>query len=88
MDTKKKVIGLTLATAAALAFATAPVTSTVALAAAKKAPCYSVNSCKGHSECKTATSECKGLNSCKGKGYMMKTAKQCKKMGGSTKAPE
>ncbi|EKD54907.1 MAG: hypothetical protein ACD_60C00035G0007 [uncultured bacterium] len=86
MERKKKVIGFTLATAAAIAFATAPVTSTVVLAA-KKVPCYGVNSCKGHSECKTATSDCKGHNSCKGKGYVMKTPKRCKKMGGTVEAP-
>lgn len=87
MATKSKVVGFTLATAAAIAFVTAPVTSTVAFAAAKKAPCYGVNSCKGKSQCKTATSACKGHNSCKGKGYVMKTTKQCKKMGGSTEEP-
>ena len=86
MRSKKKVLGLTIATAAAIAFATAPLTSTVTYAA-KKAPCYGVNACKGKSECKTATSDCKGKNDCKGKGYLMKTASQCKKMGGNVEEP-
>jgi uncharacterized membrane protein len=83
MDSKKKILGFTIATAAALAFAMAPVAS--AVAATHKVPCYGVNSCKGKSECKTANSSCKGTNSCKGQGVMMKSAKQCKKMGGSEK---
>lgn len=79
----KKTIGLTVAAAAAIAFATAPVTSNVAHAHGKKVACYGTNSCKGKSACKTAQSECKGHNSCKGKGVVKKTAAQCKKMGGS-----
>ena len=86
MGNKKKMLGLTIATAAALAFATAPLTSTMAQAATK-VHCYGVNACKGKSQCKTATSECKGQNDCKGKGYLMKTAKQCKKLGGSVEEP-
>ncbi|EKD72960.1 MAG: hypothetical protein ACD_45C00499G0001 [uncultured bacterium] len=87
MGNKKKMLGLTIATAAAIAFATAPITSTVAEAAAKKVHCYGVNACKGQSTCKTATSACKGQNDCKGQGYLMKTAKQCKKLGGSVEEP-
>ena len=49
----KKLIGTALAAAAALAFVTAPFTSTVASAHAK-VKCYGVNSCKGKSQCKTA----------------------------------
>jgi len=87
MGNKKKMLGLTIATAAAIAFATAPITSTVSEAAAKKVHCYGVNSCKGKSACKTATSDCKGHNDCKSKGYLMKTAKKCKKLGGSVEEP-
>ena len=87
MNSKKKRLGLTIATAAAIAFATAPITSTMAQAATKKVNCYGVNACKGKSQCKTATSDCKGHNNCKGKGYLMKTAKQCKKLGGSVEEP-
>ena len=86
MGNKKKVLGLTIATAAALAFATAPLTSTMAQAATK-VHCYGVNACKGQSACKTATSACNGKNSCKGQGYLMKTASQCKKLGGSLEEP-
>lgn len=85
MSSKTKTLGLTIAAAAAIAFATAPITSNIAQAAAKKVPCYGVNSCKGKSTCKTATSDCKGYNDCKGKGMVMKTASQCKKLGGSLK---
>jgi hypothetical protein len=42
-----------------------------------KIKCEGVNSCKGHSDCKTATSECAGKNSCKGKGYLKLTAEEC-----------
>ena len=45
--------------------------------------CAGVNSCKGHSECKTATSECKGENGCKGEGWVTKkTAAECTAAGG------
>ena len=84
MSNKQKTFGLTIAAAAAIAFATAPVMSNVAYAAAK-APCYGVNSCKGQSTCKTANNDCKGHNACKGQGMVMKTASQCKKMGGNLK---
>ena len=87
MRSKKKVLGFTIATAAAIAFATAPITSTLAQAAGKKVHCYGINACKGKSTCQTATSACKGKNDCKGKGYVMKTAKQCKKLGGSVEEP-
>ena len=83
----KKSLGAAIATAAALAFVTAPLTSTVASAASSKVGCYGVNSCKGKSACKTAKNECKGMNSCKGQGLVMKTAKQCAKLGGTTEEP-
>ena len=85
MDSKKKILGLTIATAAAVSFAMAPITS--AFASTHKVPCYGVNSCKGKSACKTAKSSCKGQNSCKGQGFLMKTEKQCNKLGGSTEEP-
>jgi hypothetical protein len=45
--------------------------------------CAGVNSCKGESECKTATSECKGLNHCKGEGWVTKkSAAECEAAGG------
>lgn len=82
----KKLIGSVLATAAALAFVSAPFTSTAASAHAK-VKCYGVNACKGKSACKTAKNECKGHNACKGQGMKMKTEKQCKKLKGSTEEP-
>jgi len=86
MDKKK--ITSVLAAAAALAFVTAPLTSTVVEAASTKIKCYGVNKCKGHSACKTAKSTCKGHNACKGQGYMMKTEAQCKKLHGETEEPK
>ena len=44
---------------------------------AKLVHCYGVNSCKGKSECATATNECSGQNSCKGKGFLMLTQEEC-----------
>ncbi len=46
-------------------------------AAPAKVKCEGVNSCKGHSDCKTAGSSCKGQNSCAGKGYQMMSAAEC-----------
>lgn len=85
---KKKIAGV-IATAAAVAFVTAPLTSTMTQAAHHhhKIKCYGVNSCKGKSACKTAKSSCKGKNSCKGQGYLMKSEKHCKKLHGSTEEP-
>ena len=81
---KNKFIGA-IATAAAIAFITAPITSTLAQAKTTKAACYGVNACKGKRACKTATSACKGQNSCKGKGVVKATAKKCEKLGGTAK---
>ena len=41
------------------------------------------NSCKGHSDCKTANSSCKGLNACKGQGFVALTKEQCDAKGGT-----
>jgi hypothetical protein len=54
-------------------------------AAAKDASvmCAGLNSCKGHSECKSATNDCKGLNSCKGEGWVTKKSEaECTAAGG------
>jgi hypothetical protein len=48
------------------------------------APCYGVNSCKGHSDCKSSSNACKGQNSCKGHGFKDLTAQQCSAQHGST----
>jgi len=81
----KKLLSATLAAAAAISFAVAPISS--ASAHTNDVKCYGVNSCKGKSACKTAKTSCKGQNSCKGQGVMMKSAKKCKKMGGTTEEP-
>lgn len=45
--------------------------------------CMGVNSCKGTSECATATSQCKGQNGCKGQGWeYKKSAEECEAAGG------
>ncbi|MCB1415523.1 MAG: hypothetical protein KDJ64_03830 [Nitratireductor sp.] len=47
-----------------------------------KIQCVGVNVCKGHSDCKTATSNCKGLNDCKGQGFVSLTQHECQAVGG------
>jgi uncharacterized membrane protein len=80
----KKMIGITLATAAVLAFAAAPVTSALAKGQVNSVKCYGNNSCKGMSECKTANNSCKGLNNCKGQGLTLAASqKTCEESGGS-----
>ena len=67
---KHKFVGA-IATAAAIAFVTAPVTSTLAHACTK-VTCYGVKAKNG----------CKGQGT-----TMMTTAKKCAKLGGTTTAP-
>ena len=81
MNNKIKKTGVVLATAAAAAFALAPMTSAVA-ASKHQVKCHGVNGCKGKSSCKTAKSMCKGHNACKGKGFVMVSKKACKQLGG------
>lgn len=84
----KKIAGV-IAAAAAIAFVTAPVTSTLALAHGKPVKCYGANACKGKSQCKTAGNACKGKNDCKGKGVVMKKSElSCKKANGSVEEPK
>jgi hypothetical protein len=83
MSNKKKLVGATLAAAAALVFATVPVTSAFA-DTASTIQCNGGNACKGQSACKTASNACKGQNACKGKGFMMTpTANDCTQAGGT-----
>jgi hypothetical protein len=42
-----------------------------------KVKCEGVNSCKGHSDCKSAQNDCKGKNSCAGKGFLTMTKAEC-----------
>ena len=74
--TNRRRSGAALATAAALAFSTLPVTGAFAADEAK-VKCEGVNSCKGTSACATATSGCAGQNSCKGQGYLEMTQAEC-----------
>ena len=79
----QKRTGIALATAAAALFAAGPVFTPVVNAIEGQVMCSGLNSCKGHSECKSATNECKGLNSCKGQGWVHKASKQeCEEAGG------
>jgi uncharacterized membrane protein len=68
--------GILAAAAASLFLAGATGVSAPAIAAGK-VKCEGVNSCKGKSECATATNECSGQNSCKGKGFLMLTPEEC-----------
>jgi len=79
MSAARKVTGFALASAAAGLFAIAPMSATADEA---KVQCMGVNSCKGHSACKTANSSCKGLNSCKGQGFLELTEAECTDKGG------
>jgi len=73
--TTRKSSGALLASAAAVLFASTPALD--AVAADAKIKCDGGNSCKGKSECSTATNACAGQNSCKGKGYVMLTKTEC-----------
>jgi len=67
--------GVALAAAAAFMFSTVAVTT--ARADEAKVKCEGVNSCKGHSACKSAHNACKGQNSCKGQGFLEMTKSEC-----------
>jgi hypothetical protein len=57
MRDNKKLVGTTLAVAAALTFASVPLTSVYAQGA--QVQCFGINGCKGQSACKTANNACK-----------------------------
>ncbi len=81
----RKLICATLATAAAITFAAAPMTSALAAGTDSGVQCYGINACKGQGACKSANNDCKGQNSCKGQGFVMETsADDCTNAGGST----
>jgi Spy/CpxP family protein refolding chaperone len=73
----KKLTGIAMATAAAGMFAMTAAAPVAAQDA--KIHCEGVNSCKGHSDCKSGKSSCKGLNECKGQGFMSMTKAECNK---------
>lgn len=71
MSMNRRTAGATIATAAAAFFISGvAMTSLSAPAEAAGVKCVGANSCKGHSECQTASNACKGLNSCKGTGFI------------------
>ena len=70
-----KIIGVTLAAAAAVAFTVAPIVTFAGTTA--KVQCMGTNACKGKGACKTAANACKGQNACKGKGIVMMSPKKC-----------
>lgn len=81
--TKSKSGAAIAATVAALFVSGAVVAPTVAHAGDAGVKCMGINSCKGHSECATATSSCKGQNACKGQGWEKKASKEeCEAAGG------
>ena len=75
MNQRKPLSTMALATAAAMLFSTAP--QIAAAADNAKVKCDGGNSCKGKSECSTATNACAGQNACKGKGYVALTQSEC-----------
>lgn len=75
MNQSSKLSGMALATAAALLFSTAPLTT--ASAADAKVKCEGVNSCKGTSACSGASHSCQGQNSCKGQGFLLLSKADC-----------
>lgn len=79
----RKQLGSVAAAAAFALLASGVVISGAAVAKDGEVKCAGVNSCKGHSECKTATHDCKGMNSCKGDGWVTKpSADACTSAGG------
>jgi uncharacterized membrane protein len=73
----KRLSGLALATAAAMAFSSAPLQAADAPADTAKVRCEGVNNCKGQSACSTAKNGCAGQNQCKGQGYLELTKAEC-----------
>lgn len=84
MKTPTKANGVALAAAAAAVFLAAP----MAVSAADNSTnsimgqCMGVNSCRGHSDCKSVYNVCKGQNECHGFGFKVMSRKQCAAAGG------
>ncbi|HKQ26327.1 MAG TPA: hypothetical protein VJT81_17900 [Burkholderiales bacterium] len=78
----KALSGTALAVAAAGLFLSGTATAMAADTKEAKVQCAGVNSCKGKSDCATATSACHGQNACKGQGWVKMTEKQCIEKGG------
>ena len=84
MINAKKLSGAAVAAAAAALFVTgcAGTGGDSYGATAAKVHCVGVNSCKGQSDCKSATNSCKGQNACKGQGFLALTKSECDAKGG------
>jgi uncharacterized membrane protein len=82
MKTSINTNGFLMATAVAALFMNSPVMAEEQAAQEAKVHCAGINSCKGTSECKTASNECKGKNACSGKGFISTTEKECSEKGG------
>lgn len=79
-----KLLGASLALAAASLFASSAVLAADMGTEEAKVPCMGVNACKGTSECKTAANACKAQNDCKGKGWVSTaSAEECTSKGGT-----
>ena len=70
MSMNRRTASVTIAAAAALFMSGVVMTSVSTSAQAEGVHCVGANSCKGLSECKSATNACKGLNNCKGLGFI------------------
>ncbi len=82
MSSAKKTGKMVLASAAAALLASAPVSTYATTKDNAVGKCWGVNSCKGSSNCKTATSACAGKNSCKAEGFLTMKFVQCQELGG------
>lgn len=82
MLNSKKVLGITMAIAAAGMLNTTSIAVAGQSADSKLIHCYGVNKCKGHNDCKTANNACKGHSACKGHGFVAVSAKACDHLGG------
>lgn len=78
----KAISGAALAVAAAGLFLGGAAGVVAADTKEAKVQCAGVNTCKGKSDCATATSGCHGQNACKGQGWLKMTEKQCLEKGG------
>lgn len=86
----EKIIVITLASTAALAFACGPPSTSCTVNVDESTDlvkCYGVNNCKGLGACKTAINICKGENGCKGQGFALFTATDCLDICGSLVGP-
>lgn len=74
---------IALVTAAAALFSATAAPVSMAATDEGSVKCQGINSCKGQSKCKTATTACAGQNSCKGQGWLpVATPKECTDKGG------